>query len=148
MEVHPDQEVQIAALIANKALVSIPLEYSDFEDMFSKKSAAVLPEYTEINTHAIDLEEGKQLLYRSIYSLEPVKLKTLKIYIKTNLANGFIRLSKSPAGVSILFDKKFDGSFRLYVNYRGFNNITIKNRYPLLFIGEFFNRLSRAKEFT
>ena len=52
-----------------------------------------------------------------MYSLRPVELETLKAYIETNLANGFIRLSKSPAGAPILFDQKSDGFLRLYVNY-------------------------------
>ena len=48
-----------------------------------------------MNEHAIKLEEGKQLSFRSFYSLGLVELETLKIYIKTNLANGFIQTSKS-----------------------------------------------------
>ena len=75
-------------------------------------------------------------------------METLKTYIKTNLANGFIRPSKSPAGAPILFDRKPDGSLRLCVDYRGLNNITIKNRYPLPLIGESLNRLGRARQFT
>ena len=89
-----------------------------------------------MNENAIELEEGKQPPFGPIYSLEPVELETLKTYIEINLANGFIRPSKSPAGALILFDRKLDGSLRLYVDYRDFNNITIKNRYPLLLIGE------------
>ena len=75
-------------------------------------------------------------------------METLKTYIKTNLANGFIRPSKSPAGAPILFDRKPDGSLRLCVDYRGLNNLTIKNRYPLPLIGESLDRLGRAKRFT
>ena len=127
MKVHQDWEVQITALIADKALVTISAEYSNFEDVFFKESAAVLPEHTEINTHAINLEDGKQPLYGPIYILAPVQLETLKTYIKTNLANSFIYLSKSPAGALILFNKKPYRNFRLYVNYQSLNNITIKN---------------------
>ena len=92
------------------------MKYLDFADVFSKKSAAVLLEYTEINIHVINLEEGKQPLYGSIYSLGPMELKTLKTYIKTNLANGFIRLFKSFADATILFNKKLDKSFQFYTN--------------------------------
>ena len=77
-----------------------------------------------------------------------MELETLKTYIKTNLANGFIRPFKSPAGAPILFNKKPDRSFRLCVDYRGLNNITIKNRYPLPLIGESLDRLGRARRFT
>ena len=148
MEVHPDQEVQIATLIVDKALVTIPAEYSDFENMFSKKSTVILPKYTEINTYAIDLEKGKQSHYWLIYSLEPVELETLKTYIETNLANGFICLSKSPADTLILFNKKPNGSLRLCVNYQSLNNLTIKNRYPLSLISESLDCLGLAKRFT
>ena len=86
-----------------------------------------LPKNTRINEHAIKLEESKQPLFKSIYSLGPVELEILKTYIETNLANGFICLSKSPARAPILLDKKRDKSLRLCIDYRGLNNITIKN---------------------
>ena len=72
----------------------------------------------------------------------------MKTYIETHLKTGFIRPSKSPAGAPILFDKKPNGSLRLCVDYRGLNNLTIKNRYPLPLIGESLDRLGRAKRFT
>ena len=85
-----------------------------------------LPEYIEINNHTIKLEKSKQPLFRLIYSLRPVVLKMLKIYIKTNLVNGFIWLFKSPIGAPILFDRKPDGNFRFYMDYQGLNNLNIK----------------------
>ena len=101
-----------------------------------------------MNENSIKLEEGKQPPFGSIYSLDLVKLEMLKTYIETNLANGFIRPFKSPAEAPILFDQKPNRSFRLYVDYRGLNNITIKNQYPLPLIGESLNWLSWAKRFT
>ena len=77
-----------------------------------------------------------------------MELETLKAYIETNLANGFIRPSKSPAGAHIMFDWKSDGSFQLCVKYQGFNNLMIKNRYPLPLIGESLDKLGRVKWFT
>ncbi len=70
-----------------------------------------------------------------------MELKTLKAYIKNNLANIFIKPSKSLAGAPIFFDKKPDGSLRLYVDYQGLNNLTIKNWYPLLLVGNSLNWL-------
>ena len=98
-------------MIANEAPVTILAEYLNFEDVFSKKSVVVLPEYIKINTHAIDLENGKQPLYGLIYSLGSVELETLKTSIVTNLVNGFICPSKPLAGAPILFDKKLNRSF-------------------------------------
>ncbi len=123
-------------------------EYADFADIFLPKLAAKLLEYTRINDHAIELVDDWQPLYGPIYNLGPVELETLKVYIKNNLANGFIRPSKSPARASILFDKKPDGSLRLCVDYQGLNNLTIKNRYRLLLVGESLDWLGRARRFT
>ena len=101
-----------------------------------------------MNEYAIKLKEGKQLLFGPIYSLGPVELETLKTYFETNLANDFIRPSKSPAGAPILFDRKPDKSFCFCVDYPGLNNITIKNRYSLPLIGDSLDRLGQAKHFT
>ena len=79
---------------------------------------AKLSEYTKINDHSpIDLIDNKQLSYDPIYSLKPVELKTLKIYIKTNLANDSIRSFKSPVGTPMVFIYKKKDNFWLYVNY-------------------------------
>ena len=144
--IHPNRAVQIASLLTEE--VKIPDKYSDFTDVFSEEKALVLPERTELNEHAIDLEDGKQPPYGPIYSLGPVELETLKTYIETHLKTRFIRPSKSPAGASILFDKKPDGSLCLCVDYWGLNNLMIKNQYPLPLIGESLDRLGRAKRFT
>ncbi len=48
--------------------------------------------------------EGEQPAYGPIYSLGSVKVETLKADIKTHLKTEFIRLSKSPSEISILFD--------------------------------------------
>ena len=141
-------EAQVGALLLNKALTEVPTEYSNYSNIFSVEYAAELPENTGINEHAIKLEEGKQLFFESIYSLGPVELETLKTYIETDLANGFIRLFKSPAEAPILFDGKPDESLRFYVDYWGLNSLTIKNRYPLPLIGKSLDRLGRAKQFT
>lgn len=148
MSIHPSWAAQIASLIADEAPVTVSAEYSVFADVFSSESAAELPEHTRINDHPIELIDGQQPPSGPIYSLGPVELETLKTYIKTNLANGFICPSKSPARAPILFVRKPDGSFRLCVDYRGFNNLTIKNRYPLPLIGKSLDWLGRAKQFT
>ena len=146
--VQMQDRAQVEALLFDKAPTEVPAKYSDYIDVFSTENGAELRENTRINEHTIELEEGKQPPFGPIYSLGPVELETLKTYIKTNLANNFIRLSKSPARASILFDRKPDGSLRLCMNYGCFNNITIKNRYPLPLIGESLDRLGRAKRFT
>lgn len=59
MTIHPEYKAQIALLKAEGAFISILAKYLDFDNVFSEELAAVLPEYTEINTYTIDLEEVK-----------------------------------------------------------------------------------------
>ncbi len=101
-----------------------------------------------MNEHTIKLIEGKQPPYGPIYALSSVELETFKTYIKTYLKTGFIEPSKSPTWALILFDKKFDGSLHLCVDYWGLNNLIIENWYPLPLIGEVLDCLGRAKRFT
>ena len=135
------------ALILAKKVIAL-VEYLDFANVFLEKSANVLFKQTGVNEHDIKLEKGKQPPYRHIYSLWPIELKTLKTYIKTNLANGFIQTSKLPTSAQILFIRKPNNSFCLYINYQGLNNLTIKNRYLLPLIGGSLDWLGLAKKFT
>ncbi len=77
-----------------------------------------------------------------------MELETLKTYIKTYLKTEFIQTSKASVGTLILFDKKPNGSLCLCVNYQVFNNLLMKNQYPLPLIGESLDQLGRAKRFT
>ncbi len=145
---HTSRRAQIAHLKADEAPFKVFSKYTDFTDIFFPKLAAELPEHTGINDYAIKLVDDRQPPYNPIYSLGLVELEILKAYIENNLANGFIRPSKSPAGAPIIFNKKPDGSLRLCVDYRGLNNLTIKNRYPLPLVGEFLDRLGWVRRFT
>ncbi|GKA39382.1 putative reverse transcriptase domain-containing protein, partial [Tanacetum coccineum] len=61
---------------------------------------------------------------------------------------GFIRPSSSPWGAPILFVKKKDGSFRMCINYRELNKLTVKNRYPLLRIDDLFDQLQGSRVYS
>ncbi len=104
----------------------MPNEYANFADIFSSILAAELLEHG-INNHAIKLVDNWQPPYNLIENLGPVELERLKAYIENNLANSFIRISKSFIGVPILFHKKPDSSLGLYIDYQAFNYLTIKN---------------------
>ena len=146
LKIYLDRVAQIVFLLIKK--VKISDKYTDFVNVFSQKKALVLSNRTKINEHIINLENGKQLLYKLIYSPSPVELEILKTYIKTHLKKGFIRPSKPLVSIFILFDKKLDGSFCLNIYYWDFNNLKIKNRYFLLLIKKSPDRLGQVKRFT
>ena len=146
MTIHLARKAQLALLLIEK--VTVLAKYSDFADVFLEKSANILSEQTGVNKYGIKLEKGKQPSYGPIYSLGPVELETLNMYIETNLANGFIRASKLSMGAPIFFIHKPNGSLCWCVNYGGLNDFTIKNQYLLPLIDKFLDRLGQAKQFT
>lgn len=131
----------------SKREVILPKQYREFEDVFSAESADLLPT-GEHQDHAIETLEGKEPPYGPLYSLSKTELETLRAYLDANLARGWIRHSKSPAGAPIIFVPKKDGTLRLCVDYRGLNAVTIRNRHPLPLIEETLDRMVGAKVFT
>ena len=125
----------------------VPEEYKDYADLFSKQAAEVLPEHQPWD-HTIPLVDGKQPPFGPIYALSRIELETLRNYLDEMLEKGFIQPSSSPAGAPILFAKKKDGSLRLCVDYRGLNDVTVKNRYALPLIHELMDRLEGMKYVT
>ena len=90
MLVHFKKQAQIRALLFYKAFTEVPAKYSNYSNVFLTENVVEILKNTGMNEHAIKLEEGKQPLFGPIYCLGLVELETLKTYIKTNLANGFI----------------------------------------------------------
>ena len=80
--------------------------------------------------------------------MAPAELAELKKQLEDILEKGFIRSSSSPWGAPVLFVKKKDGSMRLCIDYRGINNITIKDKYPLPRIDELLDQLKGASWFS
>ena len=83
-----------------------------------------------------------------MYSISREELIILRKTLTELLDKNFIRASSSPAASPILFIKKPGGGLRFYVDYRGLNAITRKDRYPLPLIYEILRTLSKAKWFT
>ena len=78
----------MALLVSEK--VTVLTKYLDLAYVFLEKSAIVFQKQTRANEHVIKLKKAKQPPYRLIYSLGPIELNIIKIYIETNLAISFI----------------------------------------------------------
>ncbi|XDV19457.1 hypothetical protein PO909_024927 [Leuciscus waleckii] len=128
-------------------LSNVPVEYRDLREVFSKSRAASLPPHRPYDC-AIDLLSGKSPPKGKIYSLSVPEREAMEKYISDSLASGFIQPSSSPAGAGFFFVGKKDGSLRPCIDYRGLNNITVKNTYPLPLMSSAFERLQGASIFT
>ncbi|GJR35653.1 putative reverse transcriptase domain-containing protein [Tanacetum coccineum] len=85
---------------------------------------------------------------RSPYGLALSEMQELSAQLKELSNKGFIRPSSSPWGASVLFVKKKDGSFRMCINYRELNKLSVKNRYPLLRIDDLFDQLQGSSVYS
>ncbi|GJW58320.1 putative reverse transcriptase domain-containing protein [Tanacetum coccineum] len=89
----------------------------------------------------IDLVPSVAPVARAPYRLAPSEMKELSKQLQELSDKGFIRPSSSPWGAPVLFVKKKDGSFRMCIDYRELNKLTVKNRYPLPRIDDLFDQL-------
>lgn len=96
----------------------------------------------------IDLLPGTSPISKNPYRMAPCEKKEIKSQIEELLSLGFIQPSFSSWGAPVLFVKKKDNTFRLCVDYRELNKVTIKNRYPLPRIDDSFDQLKDAKFFA
>jgi hypothetical protein len=89
----------------------------------------------------IELKLGTAPIYKTPFRTTTPELAELKEHIKELLEKGFIRPSSSPWGSPAIFFSKKDGTQRLCVDYRALNEVSIKNKYPLPRIDDFFGQL-------
>ncbi|GJY33098.1 hypothetical protein Tco_0417567 [Tanacetum coccineum] len=101
-----------------------------------------------------DMQEtflGAVLVARAPYRLAPSEMQEpmKKCPIQFKIADrGFIQPSTSPWGAPVLFVKKKDGSFRMCIDYRELNKLTVKNRYPLPRIDDLFDQLQGSSVYS
>ncbi|GJV59229.1 putative reverse transcriptase domain-containing protein [Tanacetum coccineum] len=118
----------------------------DFPEVFPDDLSG-LPPIREIEFR-IELTPGATLVTKSPYRLAPSELEELSGQLKELQDKGFIRPSSSPWGAPVLFVKKKDGSFRMCIDYRELNKLTVKNRYPLPRIDDLFDQLQGSQFFS
>jgi hypothetical protein len=96
----------------------------------------------------IELLPGTTLIAKRPYRMGVNELEELKKQIKELQEKGFIRPCSSPWGAPVIFVDKKDGSQRMCVDYWSLNEVTIKNKYPLLRIDDLFDQLRCACVFS
>ncbi|GJW22818.1 putative reverse transcriptase domain-containing protein [Tanacetum coccineum] len=96
----------------------------------------------------IDLVPGVAPVARAPYRLAPFEMKELSEQLQELPDKGFIRPSSSPWGAPVLFVKKKDESFRMCIDYRELNKLTVKNRYPLPRIDDLFDQLQGSSVYS
>ncbi|GJS98048.1 putative reverse transcriptase domain-containing protein [Tanacetum coccineum] len=118
----------------------------EFPDVFPEDLPGI-PPVRQVEFQ-IDLIPGAAPIARTPYRLAPSEMQELSNQLQELTDRGFIRPSTSPWGAPVLFVKKKDGSFRMCIDYRELNKLTIKNRYPLPRIDDLFDQLQGSSVYS
>ncbi|GJW10661.1 reverse transcriptase domain-containing protein [Tanacetum coccineum] len=130
---------------SGKRTEDVPV-FRDFPEVFPEDLPG-LPPTRQVEFH-IELIPRAAPVTRAPYRLTPAEMKELAEQLKELSDKGFIRPSSSPWGAPILFVKKKDGSFRMCIDYRELNKLTVKNRYPLPRIDDLFDQLQGSSIYS
>jgi hypothetical protein len=116
-------------------------------DVFPSELPPGLPPVRGIE-HKIDLIPGASLPNRAAYRTNPDETKEIQRQVQALLDRGYIHESLSPYSVPVLLVPKKDGTWRMCVDCRAINNITIRYHYPIPHLDDMLDELSGSVIFS
>jgi hypothetical protein len=121
--------------------------FDNFADIVVDELPNSLPPIRSINYH-IDLIPGASLPNKAAYRLTPQENEEVKNQVQELLDKGLVREILSPCTVLTLLSPKKDGGWRMCIDSRAINKITIRYRFPLPRMDDLMDCLSGANLFS
>jgi hypothetical protein len=120
-------------------------KFVEYEDIFM--SPVGVPLHYQVK-HPIDMTLGVSLPNGPIYWRSVMENDEIKRQIQKILQKGLICTSSLPCGSPIVLVQKKDRTWRVYIDYRALNKITVQNRYPIPWIDDLLDQLKGEKYFN
>ncbi|KAH9668398.1 Endonuclease [Citrus sinensis] len=140
-----------ACLHTNELNFSLPSAIvtllQDFDDVFPNEVPNGLPPIRGIE-HQIDFVPGATIPNRPAYRSNPEETKELQRQVEELLAKGYVKESMSPCAVPVLLVPKKDGTWRMCVDCRAINKITVKYRHPIPRLDDMLDELHGSCVFS
>nr|GEZ10697.1 retrovirus-related Pol polyprotein from transposon 17.6 [Tanacetum cinerariifolium] len=120
---------------------------SQFQDVFPDDIPTGLPLIRDIQ-HCIDFIPGSTIPNKPAYRMHPKEFEELHEQVTELLEKGLIRESMSPCAIPALLVPKHGGTFRMCIDNRAVNKITVKYRFPIPRFDDLIDQLHRARIFS
>ncbi|GKB45192.1 heat shock cognate 70 kDa protein [Tanacetum coccineum] len=147
----PGPILGLVVLEENTPISDVPHEVlpllTEFSDIFPDDIPAGLPLMRDIQ-HCIDFIPGATIPNKPAYRMNPKEFAELHRQVQELLDKGLIRESMSPCAVPALLVPKPNGTFRMCIDSRAVNKITIKYRFPIPRFDDLLDHLHGASVFS
>ena len=119
----------------------------EYKDIMPEELPKGLPPIRGIE-HQIDFVPGASLPNRAAYRASPEETKELQRQVQELMDKGYVRESISPCAVPVILVPKKDGTWRMCVDCRAINQITVKYRHPIPRLDDMLDELYGACFFS
>ncbi|MCO5546749.1 hypothetical protein L7F22_000185 [Adiantum nelumboides] len=136
----------------NENGMQLDLELSNFlnqfQDVFTDDIPGELPPKRGDDDHMIELIPGSSPPNKPPYRVSQAQQVEIMRQVNELVEKGMVRPSSSPFCSPVLLVQKKDGAYRMCVDYRALNRITIKNRFPVPRVEDLFDKLQGSTYFS
>lgn len=119
---------------------------TEFSDIFEEPTS--LPPFRENHNHKITLMEGSNPVNQKPYRYAVYQKNEIDKMVKALLEAGTVQPSSSPYASPVVLVKKKDNTWRLCVDYRKLNTMTIKDRFPIPLIEDLMDELGGSSIYS